>query len=164
MNNQATKTNKLYLYSIVLLMLILPVISITAEWIFYAHSFSSELAGKWFIFWAIGLRLLTAGLKQVIKPAFTAIEIFHLRSEDSQIIVRELGFANICFGLTGILSLFIPQMRSAAAFAGGLYMGIAGVNHVIKKTASANEVVAMISDLFILLLMAAYLYLNFSGN
>ena len=29
------------------------------------------LTGKWFLFWAIGLRLLIAGFKQVIDPGFT---------------------------------------------------------------------------------------------
>jgi hypothetical protein len=68
-----------------------------------------------------------------------------------------LGFANICFGLTGMLALFIPSWRPAAAFAGGLYMGIAGVYHLIKKLATPNEVVAMVSDIYILLVMGAYL-------
>jgi hypothetical protein len=60
-----------------------------------------------------------------------------------------LGLANICIGAAGIISLFIPQWRMAAAFVGGFYIGIAGINHIIKKPTSPNEWVAMISDLFI---------------
>jgi len=152
------KVSKLYLYSTLLLMLVLPVISIVVN-LYCPHQVLNltGLIGKWFVFWAIGLRLFTAGLRQVINPAFTAKEIFHIENEDAGIIIKELGFANICFGVTGILSVFIPQWRMAAAFAGGLYMGIAGVYHIIKKPGSPNELLAMISDIFILLVMAVYL-------
>ncbi len=105
------------------------------------------------------MRLFTAGLRQSIKPAFTAEEIFHIKDTGSQIIVRELGFANICFGLLGVLSIFIQEWCSAAAFTGGLYMGIAGIYHVIKKPSTPNEKLAMISDLFIFVVMMVYLVL-----
>jgi hypothetical protein len=141
---------------------VFPVISI---WIDsgYQNIFSIILIGKWFVFWAIGIRLFTAGLRQAAKPAFTAIDIFHIDSIESHIIIRELGFANICFGLLGILSLFVPEWRTAAAFTGGMYMGIAGVYHIIKKPASPNEVIAMVSDIFIFLVMAGYVFISFSN-
>jgi hypothetical protein len=141
---------------------VFPVISI---WIDsgYQNIFSIILIGKWFVFWAIGIRLFTAGLRQAAKPAFTAKDIFHIDSIESHIIIRELGFANICFGLLGILSLFVPEWRTAAAFTGGMYMGIAGVYHIIKKPASPNEVIAMVSDIFIFLVMAGYVFISFSN-
>ncbi len=153
--------NKLYFYSILLLMLVLPVLSITIEYFHNHDQGLLALTGKWFVFWAIGLRLLTAGIRQVTKPAFTAREIFHIEEIKSQIIVRELGFANICIGLTAVISIFIPEWRSSAAFVGGLYMGIAGFYHIIKKPVSANEVLATVSDLFILVVLAVYLYYYF---
>ena len=154
-NQDSPKISKIYLFSVLGFMLVFPCISIITD----NRSDQSLilLGGKWFVFWAIGIRLFTAGLKQAIKPAFTAEEIFHIKEPASQIIVRELGFANICFGLAGIMSLFIPEWRTAAAFTGGLYLGIAGVYHIIKKPSTANEVIAMISDLFIFLVMAVYL-------
>ena len=160
-NQNDLKINKVYLGSVVLLMLVLPVISIMAD----RHSTQNLilLIGKWFVFWAIGIRLLLAGLRQVSKPAFTLQEIFHIKNIESQVIVRELGFANICFGITGILSIFIPEWRPAAGFAGGLYMGIAGVYHIIKKPTSTNEVIAMVSDIFILFVLGVYLYGWFTG-
>lgn len=151
--------SKLYLYSTLLLMLILPVVSVVIDNMTHSQQYHiMYLIGKWFVFWAIGLRLLTAGLRQVTKPAFTAEEIFHIKDKSSHVIVRELGFANICFGITGVLSLFIVEWRPAAAFIGGLYMGIAGVQHIIKKPSSPNEVLAMVSDIFILVIIAIYLY------
>lgn len=155
------KLNKIYLGSVILSMLILPVISILIDPGYRQGAAIMPSMGKWFVFWAIGIRLLAAGIRQVAKPAFTAQEIFHIHNVDSQIIVRELGFANVCFGLTGVLSIFIPVWCSAAAFAGGLYMGIAGVYHFIKKPASPNEVIAMVSDIFIFIVLAVYVYSYF---
>jgi hypothetical protein len=152
------KVSKGYLNIVLLLMLVLPALSIATDLYIHPGPAFIELIGKWFIFWAIGVRLLTAGLRQVTKPAFTLKEIFLIDSSDGLVIVKELGFANICFGAAGVISLFIAEWRPAAAFTGGLYMGIAGFNHIIKKPSSPNEVIAMVSDLFIFLITAVYLY------
>ena len=162
-NQNDLKVSKLYFSVVLLLMLIFPVISIVID-SGNQHIILIALIGKWFVFWAIGLRLFTAGLRQAIKPAFTAKDIFHIDSVESHLIVRELGFANICIGLAGIFSIFIPAWRTAAAFTGGLYLGIAGFMHVIKKPATPNEWVAMISDLCIFIVLAIYVAISFSGN
>ncbi len=163
MENQADlKVNKTYLYSIILLMLIFPVISIAVDSNYHQNPCLIALTGKWFVFWAVGIRLLLAGLRQVAKPAFTLEEIFHIKNKESQVIVRELGFANLCFGITGVLSIFIPEWRAAAGFIGGMYMGIAGAYHIIKKPVSTNEVIAMVSDIYIFIVLAVYLYCYFA--
>ncbi len=118
--------------------------------------FSFHLFGKWFIFSAVGLRLFLAGIKQTTDPAFTAKEIFHIHNPDSFPIVRELGFANLCFGLTGILSLFLPQWKIVSAFASGLYYGIAGLQHLLKKTAGINEQFALVTDIIIFIFLLVY--------
>jgi hypothetical protein len=151
------KISRGYLVSLLLLMLVLPAVSVWVDYVPYPGLAFMPLVGKWFVFWAVGVRLFAAGLRQVAKPLFTLQQIFHIQEPSGQVVVRELGFANICFGLIGMLALFIPPWRPAAAFAGGLYMGIAGVYHLVKKTESLNEVVAMVSDIYILLIMAAYL-------
>jgi hypothetical protein len=159
MENQSNlKINKIYLFTILLLMLIFPLISIVVDSGHHPELGLITLIGKWFVFWAIGTRLLLAGTRQAAKPAFTLEEIFHINNKESEVIVRELGFANICFGLIGIISIFIPDWRPAAGFIGGLYMGIAGVYHIIKKPVSPNEIIAMVSDLFIFLVLAVFLY------
>lgn len=33
------------------------------------------LIGKWFVFWTVGVRLFTAGLRQIWRPQFTAQKI-----------------------------------------------------------------------------------------
>jgi hypothetical protein len=145
-----SRIGKGYLATIVVLMLVLPVVSIIVERFGFTSTLSPwELAGKWFTFWGVGVRLATAGVRQAAKPGFTARDIFHLSSPDAEVIVRELGFANICMGLGAIVSGFAPSWRMSAAFIGGLYFGIAGMMHVIKKPVTPNEKLALISDLFI---------------
>jgi hypothetical protein len=78
-----------YLAIVVLLMLVLPLASLLIE----TREPGLALVGKWWTFWAIGVRLFTAGLRQVAKPAFTAEVIFHATSADSHVVVRELGIA-----------------------------------------------------------------------
>jgi hypothetical protein len=165
MQNQSnTKINKVYLLTVLLLMFVLPTAAILIEVYTSKQSLSISLMGKWFVFFAIGLRLFTAGLKQAITPSFTAQSIFHIQDKASFVVVRELGFANICFGLLGIASLFVPQLCIAAACTGGFYLGIAGIQHIIKKPVSANEWLAMVSDMFIFLLMIAYVFTYISSK
>jgi hypothetical protein len=149
--------NKQYIISVSVLAFVLPVVCSFAEIIFCKEKiFSFELFGKWFIFCAVGLRLFLAGIKQTTNPAFTAQEIFHIKNSDSFPIVRELGFANLCFGLIGIISLLLPQWRIVSAFGSGLYYGIAGLQHLLKKPASVNETFALITDILIFIFLVIY--------
>lgn len=142
-----------------MLMLVLPVLSVIIDG-YTGGGGAMDLAGKWFVFWSVGIRLLTAGLKQVIQPAFTAEKIFHLSDRGSFVVVKELGFSNICFGALGIASLFLPSWRMAAAATGGLFFGIAGVTHIFKKPAGANEWIALVSDVFMAVVLGAYVILR----
>jgi hypothetical protein len=154
------KPDNLYFLSTVLLMFVLPIMSIVIDYSTIHQGYSLILlTGKWFVFWAIGLRLTIAGIKQVFNPIFTLEKIFHIHGKESQIVIKELGFANICFGLLGTISLFAEQFRLSAAIVSGLYFGLAGFNHIIKKTASKNEVIAMVSDIFIFLVMLVFVLL-----
>ena len=104
----------------------------------------------------MGIRLFIAGIRQTTNPAFTAKEIFHISSEESFPVVRELGFANLCFGLTAIISLFLPSWRIVSAFGSGVYYGLAGALHFIKKPAGINERFALITDIIIFILLMLY--------
>jgi hypothetical protein len=140
----------LYLINVLATMLILPILSMAVEAAVKNIPLSMALMAKYFIGWAIGIRLLVAGLRQSTRPQFTAEQIFNIRdSSESLPIIRELGFANICLGLIGVVSLFHLEWRLTAAVAGGLYFGLAGFMHAFRKAASRNELIAKISDLFI---------------
>ena len=56
--------------AVVLLMGVLPIASVLAE-IAFSHSETRLpiFIGKWFVFWAVGVRLLLAGLRQIVNPA-----------------------------------------------------------------------------------------------
>ncbi len=155
-NKITNKPNRFYIISVNVLTFVLPVIGFLAEHFVTEKKLTFELFGKWFIFSAVGLRLFLAGIKQVKNPEFTAKQIFHIDSQDSFPILRELGFANICFGLVAIVSLFIPGWRNVSAFASGLYYGIAGVQHGLKKTSGINEKFALWTDLIIFVLLLFY--------
>lgn len=148
--------NKKYLISVSLMTFVIPIAGFFTEQVLQNITPTFELFGKWFIFSAVGLRLFVAGLQQSIKPAFTAKEIFHIDSVDSFPIVRELGFANICFGLVGIISLFKSEWRMVSAFASGIYYAIAGLQHIIKTPAGINEKFALWTDLIIFAVLLIY--------
>lgn len=162
-NFTAMKKPSLYLINVLVTMLIMPVASIATVVLLIGKPLHWPLIGKWFVFWAIGIRLFIAGLRQIIKPAFTAQEIFHITNQDSLVVVKELGFSNLCMGLAGILSVANPYWTQIIAVCGGLYFGLAGMQHIIKKPVSTNETIALVSDLFIFLLMVAYVAFTWLG-
>jgi len=142
-----------YFISVLVLIVVLPVVLSLSECFIFHTALSFSVFAKWFIFSAAGLRLFVAGIKQAINPSFTARQIFHIESTDSYPILRELGFANICLGLLGISSLFKPEWRLASAFASGLYYGIAGFQHLLKKPVSKNECFALWTDLLVFIVL-----------
>lgn len=156
-NKTNSSINKQYFLAVSILTFVLPLLLSIGETVLNKNNaFTFELLGKWFIFSAVGLRLFLAGIKQTTNPAFTAKEIFHINSAESFPIVRELGFANLCFGCIGIISLFLPQWRIVSAFGSGLYYGIAGLQHLIKKPAGTNEKFALVTDVLIFIFLFVY--------
>ena len=157
MSASTNSINKPYIILVSLLTFVVPVLCSFAQIVINKEAtVSFTIIGKWFIFSAVGLRLFIAGIKQTTDPAFTAKQIFHLDSEEAYPILRELGFANLCFGLVGILSLFFPPWRVVSAFASGLYYGIAGLQHLLKKPAGINETFALVTDLAIFIFLLIY--------
>ncbi len=67
-----------------------------------------------------------------------------------------MGFANLCMGLAGIVSFFAPAWRPCAACTGGLYFAIAGLMHALKRPATPNEWIALVSDLWIFAVLLAW--------
>ena len=139
-------------------MLALPVGSIYVEYS-YLHRTAPlmMLVGKWFVFWSAGVRLLLAGLRQFFQPRFTAEQILGIKSDDALPLVRELGAANFATGVVGIASLAKPSFTLPVAIAAAIFYGIAGIRHVAGSDRTRNENIAMISDLFVALILALYL-------
>jgi hypothetical protein len=140
----------MYIAMVLLLLLILPVSSLVIErYLFNGNSALPLLAGKWFVFWGVGLRLAVAGVRQILNPKFTAETILGIKSSESWIVVRELGFANLAIGAVGLGSILARGWLTPAAVAGGVFYGLAGINHLVSKNRNRLQNVAMVSDLFI---------------
>jgi hypothetical protein len=147
----------MYFVLVILLLLIFPVASVATEAALSRHTLHIIfLMGRWFVFWAVGVRLFTAGARQVIQPQFTAEEIFGIHDSGSFAIVREVGFANLSMGLLGICSVFRVGWTLPAALVGGLYYGLAGIGHIFQKGKNAKEYMAMISDGFVFLVLLVF--------
>ena len=149
--------NKTYIIAVSAFTFVIPIICTITEILLKSDSsFLYLVFGKWFIFSAVGLRLFLAGIKQTTNPIFTLREIFKIDSTESLPIVRELGFSNLCFGLIGLISLFVPSWRIVSAFGSGLYYGLAGLQHFIKKPVGANEKFALYTDILISVFLIIY--------
>jgi hypothetical protein len=146
-----------YAVTIVLLLLVLPASSLGIDLYLHPHQAVLDLAGRWWTFWGVGIRLFLAGVRQVVQPAYTAEAIFGLEDPGALPIVREVGFGNLAFGTLGILSLLRVEWLVPAAIAGGIYYGLAGVGHIPRKNKNSKEWTALVSDLGVFLILAAFL-------
>lgn len=150
----------MYLVIIIALMGVLPILSVVVELVAVAAADPVTLVGKWFVFWAVGVRLFLAGVKQTTDPGFTARSIFQIADRDAEKVVVELGFANLSIGLLGLLTIFEPGWIVPAALAGGLFYALAGIQHVRNAKRTTKEVIAMVSDLAIAVVLAVFLALT----
>jgi hypothetical protein len=147
----------MYLAIVLLLLFVFPVISIFVEIIgFHSSVGIVPLIGKWFVFWGVGVRLLTAGVSQIVRPEFTAKAILGMASEESLLLVNELGFGNLSIGILGVCTIVMSGWTLPAALVGGLFYGFAGFRHVFKNEKNLKETIATYSDLFIFAVLLIY--------
>jgi hypothetical protein len=148
----------MYVPMVAALLFVVPAIFAAGQLLLSQHGMPTAalmpIIAKWYVFWAVGVRLGLAGLRQIIQPRYTAHTILGLKSEDSLLLVRELGFANTAIGSIGLASLFAPSWLIAAALAGAIFYGLAGINHLLHQPRNKLQNVAMVSDLFASLVLA----------
>jgi len=148
----------MYLASVLLFMLVLPVLSVLIEGLALHSSLALfVLIARWFVFWAVGARLFTAGVRQAIDPRFTAEKIFEFKSSEPLIIIRELGFANLALGAAGLLTIFDTAWLLPITIAGALFYGLATLQHIERKNKNPTERIATISDAFLFVALLACL-------
>ncbi len=138
----------MYLRVVLLTMLVLPVGCTAWEHWVLPDVALPALMLKWFVGWSVGARLFLAGVRQYLQPRFTAHEIFGITDEEALPLVRELGVANFAAGVVAVASINFADLRLAMAIWGAIFYGIAGVRHIMARHRSANENIAMVSDLF----------------
>lgn len=151
----------MYLVMILALFVVLPLASTVLDrFLRPAPATWLDLTLKWFVFWPVGVRLLTAGLSQVTRPEYTAGEIFQIHDPVVIPFIQELGFANIAMGLVALASLLVAPWRRAAALMGVVFFGAAGIRHALPGEAmNTLKLIAMVSDLYIAILLAVLLVL-----
>lgn len=149
----------IYEWSVITEFIFIPVITIITELIVTDNNITYIIL-KWFVISIIGLRLIGAGLKQIIFPSFTAKSIFKIDNNNAFAIVRELGFANVCIGISAIISIFSIYMLISVAFIGALYFGADATAHIIRHK-QKDELFACISDIYacIMLLISGIIFI-----
>lgn len=147
----------MYLVGILLLTVVLPLVSIYAQFSFASTPQSlMMLVGTWFVFWSAGVRLLVDGTLQFFRPKFTLEEIVGIAGDDALPILRELGVVNLAVGLVGIMSKFVPQFLLPVAIIGAIAYGVTGARHAAEGGRTANATAAMVSDMFVSAVLALY--------
>jgi len=140
----------MYAVLLVALMFVVPIGCTIFEVFELNHgAFGFGILLKWFVFWAVGIRLLLAGLRQIIQPRYTADTIFGIKGADSRILVRELGFANIAIGCIAAGSLLSSAWLMPGAVAGSVLYCLGGVHHFLRKARKRHENIAMVSDVVV---------------
>ncbi|EIM29494.1 DUF6790 family protein [Microvirga lotononidis] len=142
---------------IALTMIVLPLLSIGTEYALAPDEDPVFLIGKWFVFWAVGVRLLLAGLRQIFDPAFTAATIFKIEDPDARKVVVELGFGNVAIASLALLSVHWADWVTPAALVGAVFYGLAGLQHLRNRQRTGTENIAMASDLWIAAIAIFYL-------
>jgi len=154
----------MYVAIVFLLMLVLPAASVLADYAQLPEPAKlMPLIGKWFVFWSVGIRLGTAGLRQFFQPRFTSAEILGIKGDEAVPLVQELGIANFALGVVAVCSLANPSFVLPSAIAAAIFYGVAGSLHVTRKQKNRNETVAMVSDLFVFLVLAAFIVSVFAA-
>jgi len=134
---------------LVVLILIFPMASIALEVFVHNHGvLDVAIVGKWFVFWAVGVRLFIAGIRQIVQPRYTAETILGVKDPDAMLIVRELGFANTAIGSAGLGSIYLASWVLPVAVIGAIFYALAGINHVTHRSKNTLQNVAMTSDFF----------------
>ena len=151
----------MYFAIIFLSMLFLPTASVLLEHALDPSAPIFFLVGRWFVFWGVGVRLSLAGLRQIFQPAFTAKEIFHM-SDEALPLVRELGVANIAIGVVGLLSVSFASFTLPISISAAVFYGVGGVRYAFERDRSFNENIAVVSDLFLFVVLAIFVVLKFS--
>jgi hypothetical protein len=148
----------MYVVMVIALLFVFPLVSVAIQLPAGGHAALTAVTilpviAKWYVFWAVGVRLFIAGVRQMVQPRYTAETILGIKGADALLLVRELGFANTAMGSAGLVSLFAPAWVTALAMIGAIFYGLAGINHLRHQPRNKLQNVAMVSDLIAALVL-----------
>jgi hypothetical protein len=135
----------LYVLQVSLLLIVGPIVATTVDVLVTGHTIIA--AGTfWFVFFG-GVRLLIAGVSQSLNPKFTLQNVLGQKGEnpDAAYMTQELGFANIGFGVLGVVGPWLGW-APAGALALGVFFLLAGLRHIAKRGKGTSEWFATITD------------------
>lgn len=107
-----------------------------------------ENALRWMLFWGMGWNIAGGSISHTIFARQTAESI----GWETNGFQYEVGFASLGIGLAGIYASTVDESSAwvVASLAGGIFMLLAGVNHVIEIVRDRNyapgNTVILISD------------------
>ena len=143
---------------VVLVMFVFPTVSILMElFVFKTGAGILPLVGKWLVFWGVGVRLFSAGIRQALCPQFTAKEIFEITDTKPMVIVRELGFGNISIGFLGLATQLNSLWIIPSAVSGCLFYGLVTFQHLIRKGKNRHESFVTTSDLLMFIILVVWI-------
>ncbi|MFP4163894.1 MAG: DUF6790 family protein [Chitinispirillaceae bacterium] len=151
-----------HLVQILVIMVMMPLTFSTIEMLYRNKrdnaSDSGAIIFKWILFWAVGIRSVSAGLVQLIYPQYTAETIFELTSgTEFYIFIRELGVANFAIGTTAIISAGLKDWRLPTAFISLIFNTLLAINHIIHFQAGANQFASLGADFFVVVMLSYFL-------
>jgi len=71
-------------------------------------------------------------------------------------LVRELGGANMASEVVGLASLAMPTFVLPSALGASIFYAVAAAEHAKSEHRGANETIAMISDVFIAIVLLGF--------
>jgi hypothetical protein len=155
----------MYLVMVLGLMVVLPIASVLIELAVSGGSADPLTSiGRWFLFWGAGVRLFIAGISQTFRPQFTAQNILGEQTPVANQLVRELGFANLGFGIVAIAGAWVPGWMVPAAIAPGVFLLLAGITHIVKRGKNAKELIATLTDLLVGVALLGFVVLSLLGT
>lgn len=146
----------------------MPVLPVAAIFTAFGSADLLALICTCFTVWAVGGRLLPAGLRQVAQPRFTAETLLGSTDPAAVILVRERGLANLALGALGVLSMAVPAWAVPAwalpaAFAGGILLAFAGTGHPRCPGRTPDQTTAMVTNLFAAAVLAGFVLATVLG-
>lgn len=111
--------------------------------------------GIWWAFWGVGSRLFVAGISQLVNPARTTQGILGIEDAGAELVVHELGYANLGMGLVAMASAFTGSWGILGAAPGALFLGLAGLRHLSKPGKNRDETLATWTDLLVFAMVLA---------
>lgn len=118
-----------------------------------------KIGFRWFLFWTVGVRALTAGFLQFANPNYT-MKLLSIGA-DSKIIVRELGAIQFAVGLIAIISVWKKNYIEPALICIGIFMLGATYLHMTRiSNIDSNEFISLIGDFLIVVITAIYFFVK----